>query len=913
MKKSSMTVPDQDSLESKATTSGEEFSVIKHFSTDAERGLTSEQAIENLKQYGPNQLTARKPAGPMSILVRQFQSTVVVLLLLASLASWLSHETVQAIAILAAVLINAAVGFITELKAKFSLEALENLAGPVARVIRDGRERDLPAAELVPGDLIVLDAGARVPADLVLTETVALSVEEGMLSGESIPVYKQAEGANGSDDTCMAYQGTLILSGRALGVVCATGNNTKLGKLGQLLSNTISTRTPLEYQLEKLGQQLTWLTLVLCAILFFLGFFNKAELWHMLQTSIALAVAAIPEGMPVVATLALAAGTGRMVKCGALIRQLAAVETLGCTTVICTDKTGTLTENQMLVTDLILPERHIHVSGKGYEPIGILTENGSPVSDLDEKMLVDLLLMGSLCNDARLEFHDGHLQWHVHGDPTEGAILAAAGKIGIKHEQLKLDYPRIFELPFDLNRKRMTSVHRNDKGEIFTTTKGSPGTIIGLSSYVASPSGTRAMTEEDRQWYIEQNEYLASRGLRVLAVAMAPLRELHANYRPEIIENNLILLGLIAMADQARDGVKTAIKACRDAGIRVIMVTGDQAATASAIASSLNILDPQSPKSHVLTGAQLETMSETELQTALQEVQVLARVTPEAKLRVVRALQQSGEIVAMTGDGVNDAPALRQSNIGVAMGKSGTALAREASAIVITDDNFASIAKAVEQGRIIYANIRQAIAYLLTASLSSVLAVFATVMTGAGTPFSPILLLWLNLIMHIFPGLAVVLQPGAAGIMNESPRESKEQLLSSAIQLQILFRSFIVCSAAIAAMTLAPILAFKDSSTIGFATLSLSLLLQAISWAMVQRGISIGQFKTLCNSAMLINMPFSLLLLLLAIYLPPLQTVLGTNALSAIELGFVFMASVLSMILTELVRLSSKPLTKVRA
>lgn len=867
--------------------------------TDPHLGLTIGQAHLNFKTFGPNELSRKKSGDAFTILLRQFQSTVVMLLLAAAFASWVTHEIMQAVAIIIAVAINAVVGFATELKAKFSLDSLEALAGPVARVIRSGREMELPASDIVPGDLIILDAGARVPADAILIETAALSIEESMLSGESTPVYKDAR-TDSSDKTNVVYQGSLVLSGRARAIVSATGNQTKLGKLGQLLSETVQTRTPLEEQLEKLGQQLTWLTIILCGLLLLVSLVCHGQLWTMLQTSIALAVAAIPEGMPVVATLALAAGTRRMVKSGALIRQLAAVETLGCTTVVCCDKTGTLTENQMRVTDLVLPGRHLKVSGQGYNPIGSVTENGADVCLQTDKTLVDFLRIASLCNDARLESHKEDPEWHVHGDSTEGAILTAAYKVGLDPHQLRCTYPRVFELPFDLTRKRMTTVHEFPDGKTFVCTKGSPGTILKLCAFLATADVAKVFEEKDRNWFIEQNEELAKQGLRVIAVALSPLNDPTIAYEAETLEHNMIFLGLIGMADRPRAEVEGAIKSCHQAGIRVVMLTGDQPLTAAAIARDLNILDNES-SAGVLTGAELETMSDSQLGKTLKTAQVLARVNPETKLKVVKTLQTANEIVAMTGDGVNDAPALRQADIGVCMGRSGTALAREASNMVITDDNFASIVKAIEQGRIIYTNIRQAIAYLLTASLSAVLAVFAMVLTGVSTPFSPLLLLWLNLIMHIFPGLGIVLQRGGAGVMRRAPRKSKEHLLSFEIQLGIIYRSMIIAGITVASIYASRYFQLTDPKTIGFATLSLSLLLQAFSWAMRRKRYSLLHLKAVCNFPMLGSMAMSFLLLYAAISLKPLQLVLGTSALGFHEICFVILAALYSFALTEVI------------
>ena len=870
--------------------------------TDPVAGLDLKVANERLRLYGPNILQARRQVGPWSILFRQFQSTVVVLLFAAAAVSALMAEYIQTAGILAAIVINAIVGFVTEMRAKISLEALAALAGPTARVRRSGQELELPAAQIVPGDLIILEPGARVAADLRLIEAASLSLDESAMTGESLPVYKSIAPADGEDDAVtQAYQGTVVLDGRGKGIVTATGDKTRLGQLGQLLASTTNERTPLEQRLEHLGRQLTVLTVVVCALLVGIGLWHHEDVWIILQTSIALAVAAIPEGMPVVATLALAAGTWRMVKSRALVRQLAAVETLGCTTVICTDKTGTLTENQMTVTDLVLYGRHLKVSGQGYEPVGEFSEKGAPICLREDALLLDLLKAGALCNDARLESHDQATAWHVHGDPTEGALIAAAAKVGLKHETLTNSYPRLAEVPFDVSRKRMSTVHKTLDGSSILFVKGSPESVLSVSDTYHTPGIPGVLDQEAENWFHGQNEILAARGLRVLAVAMKKLPEQTITSVTPQIETGLTIIGLVAMSDRPKRGVKEAVKTCQRAGIKVLMLTGDQPMTARAIAEELNILERNAPATGVVTGKQLEQLQGEALTRAIAGAKVLARVTAEMKLNIVKALEGQGEIVAMTGDGVNDAPALRQANIGVAMGRAGTDLAREASNMVITDDNFATIVKAVEQGRIIYANIRRAIAYLLTASVGSVATIAAAITFDSTLPLLPLQLLWLNLIMHVFPALGIVLRPADQSKMGMPPRRPNEQFLDGWVQTNIWLRSILAAAAALIALEVDRHLTGDSSrlTTIGFATLSMALLFQAWAWAATGPTGSRRNWTPICSPPMLVTMSISYALMFAAIYVPGLQTVLSMVALDRIGLSIAGGAALLSAVFSE--------------
>ncbi len=872
-------------------------SVIDALSTDATNGLDAEAAASRLVACGANRMSALKGRTVATLLIDQFKSSVVILLLIAALVSALGNEPIQMWGILAAVIINAVIGFATEYKALVSLRSLEELSGPLARVRRGGVDQEIPAAALVKGDLIILDAGSRVPADLKLLQAPGLGVDESIMSGESVPAYKTAvQNSDTPPQATVLYQGTLVVSGRARGVVVATANSTRLGKLGKEIANITSTATPLEKNLDHMGNVLSVMTLVICAVLFVVGYLQNREMWQMLQISISLAVAAIPEGLPVVATLALAIGTQRMVRLNALVRKLSAVETLGCTQVICTDKTGTLTQNAMTVCDIVIDGRLINVTGTGYSPAGTLQETGSNLAANAEPILQMILTAAALCNDARVESHDGG-DWHVHGDPTEGALITVAAKAGLSHKELKQKFPRINELPFDLERKRMTTIHDRGNDGITAFVKGSPEVMLQLSSRFLSRQGVREIDPETRKWFSATNSSLSSLGKRTLGIAMREVAT-HESISSEDTECNLIFLGLIAMRDQIKDGVESAVKECQNAGIRVIMLTGDQPATAAAIARDLNI--DGAVEERVLSGEQFASMTDAQKSAALRNLCILARVKPEDKLSIVRMLQADGNVVAMTGDGVNDAPALRQADIGVAMGRSGTALARESSDMVIIDDNFNTIVNAIEQGRNIYNNIARAIAYLLTASLTSVFAVTFAVLGGNELLLSPLQILWLNLIMHVFPGLGIVLQKGSPDIMSESPRKPTDKLLGNYQIIQIALRSCVVSLCAIGASFLYQASPdHQKEGTILFATLSLSLLLQAWSWlnAGRNRAYTIQGF----NWSMWINTAIGLVLLAVAIYVPGLQTILETKILAPKDLlvvgGFAALSFLISMVL----------------
>ncbi|MBX9880163.1 MAG: cation-transporting P-type ATPase [Candidatus Obscuribacterales bacterium] len=861
--------------------------------TNFNSGLSNEQVSKRLAQWGPNEISITTAEdGWLFLLTRQFQSSVIVLLLVAAVISYIFSEHLQSLAILTAVAVNAFVGFITEFRAKVSLQTLRKLSSPKIRARRNGEEIDLPTHELVPGDVVSLEAGVRVPADVKLFKTCGINVDESALTGESVAVFKSLPSTDEGND--IVYQGTLVLDGQAWAIVTATALQSRLGKLGKLLTEISGRRTPLELELEGLGKQLCWMTLILCLVLLVIGILHNEPIVKMTQTSIALAVAAIPEGLAVVATLALAVGTQRMVKSAVLIRQLSSVETLGCCAVICSDKTGTLTENRMQVTEIFSDGKQFTVSGEGYIPVGHFQYRQNKIDVQEENNLHQILITAAVCNDAFLEDHAGKEDWHIHGDPTEGALLVVAAKAGLNHAQLTASYPRVDELPFDLTRKRMTTINQVPQGGLICLTKGSPESVLKQCKFIQKENGINELNDAERNSILKNNFEMAKKGLRVLAIANKKL-SINDPVDGEI-ESDLTFLGLIGMQDRAKKGVKEAILQCKAAGIRVVMLTGDQAQTAKSIGDDLGIIDSIDDDS-VLSGAEICQLNENDLATKLRTTNILARVSPEMKLKVVRALQADGSVVAMTGDGVNDAPALRQSDIGVAMGKGGADLACESAKIVITDDNFSSIVKAIEQGRVIYANIQNAIAYLLTASLAAVATVAAAVLFDTGLPLLPLQLLWLNLIMHVFPALGISLLPSHKMVMKLSPRKTTDSILGRSEYMQILIRSFLVAAGTLTAVIVQGHFlgnSFK-MTTISFATLSCALLFQAWLWAFSDRSFMSGGWKHL-NPVFMVNMLISYALMFIAIYVRPIEAVLKTTHLDLSDWLIVLFASGLSFL-----------------
>lgn len=868
-------------------------SVICKFNSDDTIGLTSLEAERRLKLCTVQGAPTRK-LNAVDLLLDQFCSTVVILLLIAALASLALGERLQAVGILLAVIINAVVGFLTDYRSQMSLAELEQLSGPLARVRRDGMDKNVSVQELVVGDILLLGEGDRVPADAQLICSTNLQVDESALTGESIPALKSCDLVS-SEKGNVLFQGSLVCAGKCRAIVTAVGSHTKLGKLGATLKDIENRATPLQCELEQIGKQLSAAIITICIMLLVIGLIRGENGWQLLQTSIALAIAAIPEGLPVVATLALAEGTRQMVKLGALTRRLSAVETLGCTDIVCTDKTGTLTMNELTVSDIIADQHHYSISGSGYFPDGAyFNAQGAPVEPKAIPCLEAVLLAATLCNDAKLESHDVD-DWHIHGDPTEGALLTAITKAEMNQSELTKTHQRVNEFGFDMKRRRMTTVH-NCNGALTAYCKGAPEELIDSCSSIQTSDGTISLDRETKKRLHDANQELARRGLRVLAFASKELDH-DSSDRRESVENNMIFLGMAGMGDQPKNGVSKAIEACHAAGIQVVMMTGDQPATAFAIAQDIGLADSAvSMEESVIIGGSAKLAVESH--NTLENISVIARAEPEEKFATVKALQAAGMVVAMTGDGVNDAAALKQADIGISMGQNGTSLAREASDMVLTDDNFSVIVRAIEQGRNIYANIRCSIAYLLTASIASVITISGASLLNLPQPLSPIQLLWLNLIMHIFPGLGLALQKSDPAIMTEKPRGRSQTLLDFGVWLQISSRGFLVAVTSLTVVWIMRDQSYQVLQTATLSTVSLGLLMQSWSWLSTKK--SSKTTSLIKNGPMHASTFFGLLLLALSTYFLPIQQILDTRTPSQAEWLLIVTAASASVLISNL-------------
>ena len=742
----------------------------------AEAGLSAREAAERLARDGPNAFERVPAASAWSVLVAQLRSVVVALLVAAGVVAVVSGDRADAAAIGAVLLLNVLIGFVTELRAHRAMEALLRLDVARATVVRDGSAREVDARELVAGDVITLEAGATIPADARLLRALELRTVESSLTGESVPVDKRTDPPAAADAglherTTMVYKATTVAAGRATAVVAATGMRTEVGRIGALTAAVVERRTPLERRLDALGRRLVAAALVVAAVVAVLGWVQGQPLAELLQTAIALAVAAVPEGLPVVGTIAMAVGVRRMARRQALIRHLPVVETLGSATVICTDKTGTLTGGEMTVTTMRLAEREVAIP------------EGDFVPDGDAALALRIAALASRGEATRT---DG--VWRTRGDPTETALLVAAGKAGLDAERLRREWAEIGEVPFTSERMFMATFHRTPTGTV-ACVKGAPRRVLELSDRVLGPGGPRALGAEERERLFEANRALAARGLRVLGLA---LKETAGTAESAL--TGLTWVGLVGLADPPAGGVAGTIRAFREAGIRTVMITGDQQLTAVAVGRELGLL---AEGERALDGREVDRLDDPALREAVAGTRVYSRVSPEAKLRIVSAYQERGEIVAMLGDGVNDAAALKQADIGVAMGGRGTDLAKEAADLILADDRFPTIGAAIEQGRIIFDNIRKFVFYLFSCNLAEILVVLGAGLAGLPSPLLPLQILWLNLLTDTFPALALAVEPGEPDTMRQPPRDPRAALLSGTM-----IRETVVYGALIAACAL---------------------------------------------------------------------------------------------------------------
>ena len=874
--------------------------VLPALNTSPERGLTADEAASRLERYGHNELAEKARPGFWKMLLGQLSSFIVIVLIVAGVVSAILGDYIEAGAILAIVALNAILGVIQERRAEEALAALRRMAAPEAQVMREGHRINVPARELVPGDLVILEAGNFVPADLRLVETVNLRIEEAALTGESVPAEKDArvvlrQDVPLGDRLNTAFMGTVVTYGRGRGLVVATGMHTQIGLIAAMLQVAEDEQTPLQRKLDQLGKVLGWAALGVCALVFLVGWARGYEPFEMFIIAVSLAVAAVPEGLAAVVTITLALGMREMIKRHALIRRLASVETLGSTTVICSDKTGTLTQNQMTVTRLWVDGTMLEVTGKGYDPVGEFRVDGKPVDLLQVPGASTALWAAVLANDAEIEMagEGAAARFRVVGDPTESALVVAAAKGGAHRNQLTRSYPRISEIPFDSDRKRMTTLHRvlepssADPGPfaddqhrqwVVAAMKGAPDIVLDLCTHIQHLDDSRTLLPDTmRQQILEANSRMAQQALRVLAVAYRVEQEEPGEVTVEVVERDLTFVGLFGMIDPGRAEVPPAINTARKAGIRTVMITGDFANTARAIAEQIGLMRPGG---QVLTGSDLAGMDDATLMREVVRTDVYARVSPEHKVRIVDALKANGEIVAMTGDGVNDAPALKRSDIGVAMGITGTDVAKETADMVLTDDNYASIVSAIEQGRIIYSNIRKFVFYLLSCNLGEIAVIFIATLAGLPSPLTAIQLLWLNLVTDGAPALALGMEKGDPDTMDQPPRPPEEPVINRSMRFGIVLQTLAISGTTLGAYFIGlqahpeqP----KFAETMAFATLSFSELLRAFT-ARSERYplLRIGLFS---NRTMVYAVLSSLVLVVAVLYVPFLQTVFDTVTL----------------------------------
>lgn len=848
-------------------------------------GLSDKLAEDRLQKHGFNELKEKEKETLFQKVINQLKDFMIIILMIASVVSAFIGEVTDSLVIIAIVVVNAILGVVQEGKAEKALEALKKMSAPNAKVLRNGKVEIIPARQLVPGDVVLMEAGDIIPADLRILESVNLKIEEASLTGESVPSEKDAsvtlENEVGIGDRInMAYMSTTVTYGRGKGIVVGTGHETEIGKIANKIQDFEDEKTPLQQKLDQLSKWLGIICLAICGVVFIEGLISGGSILEMFMVAVSLAVAAIPEGLPAVVTIVLALGMKRMVERNAIVRKLLAVETLGCVDVICSDKTGTLTQNEMTVKKVYYSGSKVDVSGQGYEPAGeFINADGNKVEPLNIEDLKFLLSMGVLCNDATLE-KKNESQWGIVGDPTEGAFIVSGAKAGLSKEETNAKYPRVAEIPFDSERKMMTTFHKNFGEGIVSFTKGAPDIIIERCSKILKDGSVIDINGDVQNELEEVNSHFANEALRVLAFAYRQFDSIPKEVSSETIEKDLIFVGLMGMIDPARVEAKAAIEVCRKAGIKPVMITGDHKDTAVAIAKDLKLMNEGDG---VLTGHQLDAMSEEELLKKVEHTSVYARVSPENKVQIVDALRKNGHIASMTGDGVNDAMALKRADIGVAMGITGTDVAKGTADIVLTDDNFASIVAAVEEGRIIYSNIRKFVFFLLSCNVGEILIVFLSIMFGLPVPLVPIQLLWLNLVTDSFPALALGTEKGDPDIMSVKPRAAKEPILDRSMIIGIIIQSTALFGSVLAAYMMA-LNRYPDyltnpehmayARTYAFATLICAELIRSHSSR--SERFTIFEIGVLSNRIIVWATILSFVLLAVVIYVPVLRPIFET-------------------------------------
>ncbi len=883
------------------------------------KGLSPEDAEKRLEEYGKNELKEKEKVSVFRLFLSQFKSILILILVIAAIVSALLGEAIDAAVILFTVFLAGILGFVQEYRAEKAIELLKSLTSPEATVVRNGSEKKIPSTYLVPGDIILLQTGDRIPADARIIEEFNLKVDESSLTGESVPVQKVIDalpaGTSEADRNNMVYAGTAVAYGRGKAVITATGMKTSFGELAGLLGTIERSRTPLQESLDKFGRWIGGATIVIVAFVAVLGVFLGFPPLDMFLWGVALAVAAIPEALPAVVTVGLGLGVRRMVKRHALVRKLPSVETLGATNVICSDKTGTLTQNKMTVERIYVDRQILRVTGGGYDPDGKFLKGDSEKEDPevsgDDMHLRVLLLSAALCNDSNLyKEEDG---WKIRGDPTEAALVVAAAKAGFEKSELDSKYPRLAEIPFSSESKRMTTFNKLDDfpgdvldSELVAFSKGAPEVILGSCTKIFLDGEIKTLTHGQKQEILEEVKELADQALRVMAFSFRPFEE---GFSPEKIssgkipveraEEDMVFSGLTGMRDPPREEVKAAIRTCEDAGIKTVMITGDHKVTAAAIARELGILKENDL---TLTGSELDSLEEKEFEDRVERVSVYARVYPAHKLRVVEALKKKGYVVAMTGDGVNDAPALKAADMGIAMGITGTDVSKEASSMILTDDNFASIVSAVEEGRNIFKNIRNFITYGLTCHIGEVLIVLIAILGWQILPLMAVQILWINLITDGLPPMALSVEPPDRGLMRQKPRNVEEGLITRReITAGLGIGTLVTLQALIVLVwSLESGFSLSKLQTMVFTLVVFSEMFNAFNWRSDRYSVfSLGLFT---NKALIYAVLTTVVLQLMVIYVPFLQLAFSTVPLSLPEWGIILALASTTLISMEIVK-----------
>lgn len=869
------------------------------------KGLSTETAQKRLQEFGKNELKKEEKKPFIKKLADQFLDPMIIILIVASIVSAMIGEVVDAVIIIAIVVVNAILSLYQEGKAEEAIAALQKMSSPKAKVVRNGEFEEIDSAEIVPGDYIILETGDIVPADLRLTDSKNLKVDESSLTGESVPVEKKASIVYDGvmeigDRENLAYSSTIISYGRGAGVVIETGTKTEIGKIAQSIQTVDREQTPLQKKLAGLSALLGKLVIAICVLVLGVGILYKHDFMDMFMISISLAVAAVPEGLPAIVTIVLSIGMSKMAERHAIVKKLLAVETLGTTTVICSDKTGTLTQNEMTVTKGYLDGKVIEVSGTGYSLKGDITFEGEEVSENNFKDLGFMSSIAALTNDAQLTFNDSVVG--IIGDPTEGALLTFAEKAGYSVTELNEKYNREAEIPFDSERKMMTTFHSKFiKDKIVSFTKGAPDIILSKCSFYLDQGEVKELTEQKRNEIMEINSSFAKQALRVLGYAYREFSELPKDLTSENIENEMIFVGLTGMIDPARPEAKVAIAECKSAGIIPIMITGDHIETGFAIAKELGIADSES---QAIMGRELNEMNDEELRETVKTKRVFTRVSPENKVQIVTALKDNGHITAMTGDGVNDAPAIKRADIGIAMGITGTDVAKNTADVILTDDNFATIVHAVEEGRVIYSNIKKFVGYLLSCNIGEVLVIFISIILNLPVPLIPIHLLWLNLVTDSFPAMALGVEKGDDDIMEQPPRDPNEPILDPELKITVAVQSIAITIATLGAYVIGLTWhgdtgeGLMDARTMAFATLILAELLRAYSARSIRKTIfHIGVFS---NKKLVIATAFSFALMVIVMYVPGIREIFELDNIGLKDWSVVLIASFIPLILGEI-------------